>query len=95
MFADTNGNPSLTQSIVGGHFQVGKKIGEGSFGVVFEGASPLFPLHQCPGSYLTWHLILGVNLLNSQSVAIKFVGDVPSLLLLRGHSLCSDTSTTL
>ena len=25
--------------IVGTHFRVGKKIGEGSFGVVFEGAS--------------------------------------------------------
>lgn len=38
-------------SIIGQHFRVGKKIGEGSFGVVFE----------------------GVNLLNGQLVAIKFV----------------------
>lgn len=28
-------------SIVGGHYRVGKKIGEGSFGVVFEGQSHL------------------------------------------------------
>jgi hypothetical protein len=44
----------------------------------------LFPLHQRPESCLTWHPILGVNLLNSQSVAIKFVRDV-CLLLLRSH----------
>ncbi|KAI0320735.1 CK1/CK1/CK1-G protein kinase [Amylostereum chailletii] len=39
-----------TANIVGVHYRVGKKIGEGSFGVIFE----------------------GTNLLNSQSVAIKF-----------------------
>lgn len=37
-------------NIVGIHYRVGKKIGEGSFGVIFE----------------------GTNLLNSQTVAIKF-----------------------
>jgi len=37
-------------NIVGVHYRVGKKIGEGSFGVIFE----------------------GTNLLNSQTVAIKF-----------------------
>ncbi|PCH38192.1 CK1/CK1/CK1-G protein kinase [Wolfiporia cocos MD-104 SS10] len=41
---------SSTNSIVGSHYRVGKKIGEGSFGVIFE----------------------GTNLLNSQTVAIKF-----------------------
>jgi len=39
-----------TSNIVGVHYRVGKKIGEGSFGVIFE----------------------GTNLLNSQTVAIKF-----------------------
>ncbi|KZT11345.1 CK1/CK1/CK1-G protein kinase [Laetiporus sulphureus 93-53] len=39
-----------TANIVGVHYRVGKKIGEGSFGVIFE----------------------GTNLLNSQTVAIKF-----------------------
>ncbi|KAI0664839.1 CK1/CK1/CK1-G protein kinase [Cubamyces menziesii] len=39
-----------SNNIVGGHYRVGKKIGEGSFGVIFE----------------------GTNLLNSQTVAIKF-----------------------
>ncbi|KDQ33488.1 hypothetical protein PLEOSDRAFT_1061144 [Pleurotus ostreatus PC15] len=41
---------SSTANIVGIHYRVGKKIGEGSFGVIFE----------------------GTNLLNSQTVAIKF-----------------------
>ncbi|KAI0637002.1 CK1/CK1/CK1-G protein kinase [Trametes polyzona] len=41
---------SSSNNIVGGHYRVGKKIGEGSFGVIFE----------------------GTNLLNSQTVAIKF-----------------------
>lgn len=27
----------VIDSIVGGHFKVGKKLGEGSFGVIFEG----------------------------------------------------------
>jgi len=43
-------NSSSTANLVGVHYRVGKKIGEGSFGVIFE----------------------GTNLLNSQSVAIKF-----------------------
>jgi len=42
---------SSSSNIVGVHYRVGKKIGEGSFGVIFE----------------------GTNLLNSQTVAIKFV----------------------
>ncbi|CAK5277658.1 unnamed protein product [Mycena citricolor] len=44
---------SSAANIVGIHYRVGKKIGEGSFGVIFE----------------------GTNLLNSQTVAIKFVRD--------------------
>ena len=39
------------------------------------------PLHQLSESCPTRLLNLGVNLLNSQSVAIKFVSDVPLLLL--------------
>lgn len=42
---------SSSSNVVGVHYRVGKKIGEGSFGVIFE----------------------GTNLLNNQSVAIKFV----------------------
>ncbi|EAU88797.2 CK1/CK1/CK1-G protein kinase [Coprinopsis cinerea okayama7 len=46
----SHSHPSSTANIVGIHYRVGKKIGEGSFGVIFE----------------------GTNLLNSQTVAIKF-----------------------
>ncbi|TEB26643.1 CK1/CK1/CK1-G protein kinase [Coprinellus micaceus] len=46
----SHSHPSSTANIVGVHYRVGKKIGEGSFGVIFE----------------------GTNLLNSQTVAIKF-----------------------
>jgi casein kinase 1 len=42
---------SSSSNVVGVHYRVGKKIGEGSFGVIFE----------------------GMNLLNNQQVAIKFV----------------------
>lgn len=53
-------NNSTTSTIVGVHYQVGKKLGEGSFGVIYE----------------------GLNLLNNQSVAIKFEprkSEVPQL----------------
>ncbi|KAI9461557.1 kinase-like protein [Lactarius psammicola] len=33
--------PATTTGVVGNHFRVGKKIGEGSFGVVFEGSNLL------------------------------------------------------
>ncbi|KAF8637389.1 hypothetical protein AX17_002885 [Amanita inopinata Kibby_2008] len=46
----SHSHSSSTSNIVGVHYRVGKKIGEGSFGVIFE----------------------GTNLLNSQTVAIKF-----------------------
>ena len=39
MSAHTHGSTSSTQNIVGVHYRVGKKIGEGSFGVIFEGLS--------------------------------------------------------
>ncbi|KAH0827153.1 kinase-like protein [Lanmaoa asiatica] len=50
-------HPSGTNNVVGVHYRVGKKIGEGSFGVIFE----------------------GTNLLNSTTVAIKFVRPQHSL----------------
>lgn len=46
---------SSSSNVVGVHYRVGKKIGEGSFGVIFE----------------------GTNLLNNQTVAIKFVRLLP------------------
>ncbi|KAM6500374.1 kinase-like protein [Amanita muscaria] len=46
----SHSHSNSTSNIVGVHYRVGRKIGEGSFGVIFE----------------------GTNLLNSQTVAIKF-----------------------
>ncbi|KAF9960825.1 casein kinase I [Mortierella alpina] len=49
-----------SSNVVGVHYRVGKKIGEGSFGIIYE----------------------GINLLNSQQVAIKFEprkSDAPQL----------------
>ena len=37
--SSANGGGGSSNHIIGGKFRVGKKIGEGSFGVVFEGAS--------------------------------------------------------
>lgn len=74
MSTHTHGASSSTQNIVGVHYRVGKKIGEGSFGVIFEGQLPLTSIPRPlpdPAS-----LVTGVNLLNSQSVAIKFVRGV-------------------
>lgn len=57
-------------NVVGVHYRVGKKIGEGSFGVIFEGQ--LFIIY--PNIYSRALIyITGVNLLNQQPVAIKFV----------------------
>lgn len=56
------------RSVVGVHYRVGRKIGEGSFGVIFEGVYSLHhPVSTCFDS------VEGTNLLNSQTVAIKFV----------------------
>ncbi|KAG1471437.1 hypothetical protein G6F56_002121 [Rhizopus delemar] len=55
-----NNSNSPSTNIVGVHYRVGKKLGEGSFGVLYE----------------------GLNLLNNQSVAIKFEprkSDAPQL----------------
>ncbi|GAN10751.1 casein kinase I [Mucor ambiguus] len=53
-------SPGNSHNVVGVHYKVGKKIGEGSFGIIYE----------------------GINLLNNQSVAIKFEprkSDAPQL----------------
>jgi hypothetical protein len=52
VIASSTGHPSHSTSsngIIGGNYRVGKKIGEGSFGVVFEGMSPqIFYLEPVP-----------------------------------------------
>ncbi|KAG0301452.1 casein kinase I [Dissophora globulifera] len=59
-----------SSNVVGVHYRVGKKIGEGSFGIIYEGKSPS-------------HIVeFGTNLLNNQQVAIKFEprkSDAPQL----------------
>ncbi|KAI9571315.1 CK1/CK1/CK1-G protein kinase [Boletus coccyginus] len=55
-------HPSGTNNVVGVHYRVGKKIGEGSFGALHPSSAP--------SSLLTIHP--GTNLLNSTTVAIKF-----------------------
>jgi casein kinase 1 len=65
--------PATTTGVVGNHFRVGKKIGEGSFGVVFEGIySFFFNTLSSPRSVLAHS---GVNLLTNQPIAIKFVSN--------------------
>jgi casein kinase 1 len=36
----SHSHASSTANLVGIHYRVGKKIGEGSFGVIFEGVAP-------------------------------------------------------
>lgn len=82
------GTPTAGSSsnVVGVHYKVGKKIGEGSFGVIFEGESrdwsgaSLVALSVGRGGDLDTGKLMksivwlaGTNLLNSQTVAIKFV----------------------
>ena len=77
----SHGAHSSSPNLVGVHYRVGKKIGEGSFGVIFEGP-PSFLLYHLPATqHLKCHATkladafahTGTNLLNSQTVAIKFV----------------------
>lgn len=41
LFMASHSHPSSTANIVGIHYRVGRKIGEGSFGVIFEGICPV------------------------------------------------------
>lgn len=55
--------------VVGGHYRVGQRIGEGSFGVIYSGTTHIV--------YISSLIGLGVNELNSKKVAIKFVPTTP------------------
>lgn len=69
---------SSSSNVVGVHYRVGKKIGEGSFGVIFEGN--LHITKTCRVRRLTKGI--GTNLLNNTQVAIKFEprkSDAPQL----------------
>lgn len=70
---------SSSSNIVGVHYRVGKKLGEGSFGVLYEGQHKLEKKNE--KNEINNHA-LGLNLLNNQSVAIKFEprkSDAPQL----------------
>jgi len=92
--ASSGSHSSSSSNIVGVHYKVGKKIGEGSFGVIFEGECMIrsmsvllsVRLEGARGHLLehgkaqlsSWArlqltLFAGTNLLNVQTVAIKFV----------------------
>jgi hypothetical protein len=51
-------NSSTSSNVVGVHYRVGKKIGEGSFGVIYEGEPFDLNLTQSPSLYLTKELYL-------------------------------------
>lgn len=53
---------STSHGIVGNHYRVGKKIGEGSFGVVFEGLQSIFQLPCSPSPSSNHHLPSSVSL---------------------------------
>lgn len=64
----TEKNLDKTTNIVGDHYKVGKKIGEGSFGIIYEGKHAI----ESALNQLEHTIILGKNVLNDQQVAIKF-----------------------
>ena len=81
-------------SIVGLNYRVLKKIGEGSFGVIYEGTVyflVLFSIRQLLQHHviLIWLLLLlhfvcvvvGVHILEKQPVAIKFVSFITCFIL--------------
>lgn len=72
-------SPGNSHNVVGVHYKVGKKIGEGSFGIIYQGKDK----RQVVCNMLILSLFLkGVNLLNNQPVAIKFEprkSDAPQL----------------
>lgn len=74
----SHAHASSTANLVGVHYRVGKKIGEGSFGVIFS----VCPTpSRCTAETCLFGGSQGTNLLNSQTVAIKFVCGIagPSL----------------
>jgi casein kinase 1 len=82
----TGSHSSSSSNIVGVHYKVGKKIGEGSFGVIFEGELETSHMTGILGSeYGQADGASGTNLLNSQTVAIKFVSLSPGAVDLPAH----------
>ncbi|CAD6569501.1 MAG: casein kinase I [Cyphobasidiales sp. Tagirdzhanova-0007] len=89
MASSHNTHGTGSSNVVGVHYRVGKKIGEGSFGVIFEGKLNLHSYAAAdPRPFLSERhlglipLLSGTNLLNNQTVAVKFEprkSDAPQL----------------
>ncbi|KAJ2287484.1 Palmitoylated plasma membrane-bound casein kinase, partial [Coemansia sp. RSA 2706] len=73
MVVRQNKAPHTSPNIVGVHYRVGKRIGEGSFGVIYEGFGALRALSDFTILVLTLALQIGTNLITNKLVAIKFV----------------------
>lgn len=71
--------PRTSNNIVGVHFKVGKKIGEGSFGIIYQGKHASTATCACSDFHAANQ---GTNLLSNEQVAIKFEprkSDAPQL----------------
>ncbi|GLB40472.1 putative kinase-like protein [Lyophyllum shimeji] len=83
VIASSSSHPSqsaTSNGIVGNHFRVGKKIGEGSFGVVFEGVPAETVVK--PFVSVPWRVAVRSKMLSNTPVAIKFEprkSDAPQL----------------
>lgn len=65
---------SSSSNVVGVHYRVGKKIGEGSFGVIFEGTN-LLNNQQVAIKFVSWSgflldVICGTNVFSNACFAI-------------------------
>ena len=63
----SHGSNALSSNVVGVHYRVGKKIGEGSFGVIFEGQN-LLNNQQVAIKFVTAPPFVGLILRNRERV---------------------------
>lgn len=78
--SSSNNMSSSSTNVVGVHYKVGRKLGEGSFGIIYEGKG--FSLWIILKDIKMFYIIIGTNLLNNLQVAIKFEprkSDAPQL----------------
>jgi serine/threonine protein kinase len=62
---------SSSSNVVGVHYRVGKKIGEGSFGVIFEGTN-LLNNQQVAIKFVSKHLLLHARCLQLGGLIFQF-----------------------
>lgn len=74
---------SSSTNVVGVHYKVGRKLGEGSFGIIYEGKTTRWGvLKKKKDKFKQLFFVTGTNLLNNLQVAIKFEprkSDAPQL----------------